>query len=185
LNAAAQAHIQASTRQITLQSISANLLAWKNFAASLPQDQPLEPTERWRVLAIITPAADFSPAWMALLETQPPASALPASYTTWIDQALAQINAEINALDQQIDFLEQQRTDLANRYTAASTESLGLSPNLEIQDVQVLPTKVIHPTGTLIIVGGLIGLLAWIFFQLTRGSLPNRISPPAVQETEP
>lgn len=173
LDAVTQLRIQASTRRSLLQDTAASLLTWQELAAGLPADQPLEPTERWRVLAYLTPVADFSPAWMSLLDAQPALSGLPADYMIWIDQITAHINAESAELAQQIHRLEQQQTDLAIRYTLTSKDSLGLSPNLAIQSIQFVAPKVIRPVGMLIILGGLIGFLIWVFIQLTQVGRPT------------
>lgn len=168
LDAVTQLRIHAGARRSLLQDTSASLLAWQEFSVGLPANQPLEPTERWRVLALITPVADFTPAWMALLDAQPDPSGLPADYMLWIDQVTAHINAEKSALAGQVRRLEQQQTDLAIRYTLTSKDSLGLSPNLEIQSIQFVAPRAIRPTGTLIILGGIIGFLLWIFIQLAQ-----------------
>ena len=183
LDTAAEMSLQAQTHRNTLQNASTALLAWQESAAELPQGAPLEPAERWRVLALVTPAADFSPAWMALLQAQPEPSALPAAYRAWIDQVLVNIAAENEQLDAQIEQLEEKRENLAAHYRAASQNSLGISPNLEIQEMRSLPLKTIRPKGMLIMLGGVIGLLAWIFIQLGRsGSARSKELP---QETKP
>lgn len=171
LDAITQQRAQAGVRRAMLQGTSTRLLAWQTSATNLPQNQPLEAAELWRVLAFITPVADYTPDWMALLNEQPDPSALPTDYIAWIDHAVAQINTESSLLDILIHELEGQQTELAIQYTAAFKDSLGLSPNLEIQNIQLITPRLIRPVGTLILLGGLIGLLAWIFIQL---ALPIR-----------
>ena len=166
LETSAQASVQAEIRWMALIEARSLLQTWQKNAASLPQDQPPEPAERWRVLSLATQLAQFTPAWTALLEDQPAATESLASYIAWIDQVTALMDAEATELAQRGRQLDQQQIDLAVRYSAASHASLGLSPNLEILNLQTITPKVVRPTGTLIIIGGLAGLFAWIFFQL-------------------
>jgi hypothetical protein len=160
-----------SSAQLRLQALAASLTDlqdWLEQAASLPDDQPLSPAERWRIFSAATSLAQDDPAWRVILAGQPSADAHPDAYRTWIAQVLQQLESEIDALPDRITALEEQREALKDKYTTESANSLSLSPNLEIQQIGPVSTQIIRPTATLILVGGVIGLLAWLFIELIR-----------------
>jgi hypothetical protein len=159
-----------SARQ-RLQALAASrtdLQDWLEQAASLPADEPLSPAERWRIFSAATSLALDDPAWRVILASQPSVDAYPDAYRTWIAQVMQQIESEIDALPDHIAVLEEQRDALKEKYSAESANSLSLSPNLEIQQIGPVSTQIIRPTTTLILVGGVIGLLAWLFIELIR-----------------
>jgi hypothetical protein len=158
----------ARQRQQVLTAGRANLQEWLAQSASLPQNQALSPVERWNVFSVVAGLALDDPAWQAILASQPAADALPGEYQTWLAPVLQQIDLELAALPVTIDSLEQQRLALEEEYSAASELSLGLSPNLEIEQFGPLSARIVRPTTTLILVGGFIGLLLWLLVELVR-----------------
>jgi hypothetical protein len=57
---------------------------------------------------------------------------------------------------------------LEGEYSIESANSLGLSPNLEIEQFGPLSTQVVRPATTLALAGGFIGLLLWLLIELVR-----------------
>jgi hypothetical protein len=158
----------AQQRQQTLTASQASLEDWLEYSTTLPQDQPLSPVEKWRVFSATSALALDEPAWHAILESQPKADASPDSYRIWISQVLEQIALESADLPSRISALEQERTTLAQQYSDESALSLGLSPNIEIEQFGTPNSRIVRPTTTLILVGGFIGLLLWLLIELIK-----------------
>jgi len=157
---------EARLREKDLLFTKNTLLDWISANEDLPETQPLELNERWRILYLATHLAQNTPSWQAILENQPSADSSTGAYLNWIAQIVPQIEAEIPALEQQISNLGEERDSLENEYSPEADKSLGLSPNLEMKEVKDLPTKIIRPTSTLALIGGIVGLLIWVLSQL-------------------
>jgi hypothetical protein len=158
----------AQQRQQTLTASQASLEDWLEFSTTLPQDQPLSPVEKWRVFSVTSALALDDPAWSLILESQPDADAAPDAYHDWASQVLAQIDLELAALPSRIAALEQERAALEEQYSAESALSLGLSPNIEIEQFGTPNSRIFRPTTTLILVGGFLGLLLWLLIELVK-----------------
>jgi hypothetical protein len=157
--------------QQRLQALTASrksLQVWLEESTGLPAGQPLLPAERWQVFSAAASLALDDPVWRAILASQPSADAHPDTYWSWVAQVLGQIDLEIGVLPGRITTLEAQRDALKDKYSLESANSLSLSPNIEIQEVGPVITQVIRPTTTLILVGGVIGLLGWLLIELIR-----------------
>lgn len=166
LEQAANALFAAQQRFQALNASRSRLQDWLEQSAGLPQDQPLSPAERWQIFSAATSLALDNPVWKAILASQPPADAQTQAYRSWIEQVLQQIDRELADLPGRIAALEEQRDGLKEKYSAASANSLSLSPNLEIQQLGTVNTLVVRPATTLILVGGGIGLLLWLLVEL-------------------
>lgn len=164
MQAITQNQVQIDMRLEDLKKVKASLPGIRQAIASMPVSQGLDPLQRWQLLTLVTRPADFSPTWLALLATQPEPDALPEAYLGWLDQAGAMVDSELPTLQGQLDSLEQDRIGLLVEYTHQSKSSLGVSPNLVIEELSDTPTEgsVVRPIGFLILVGGFLGLLAWV-----------------------
>ena len=83
------------------------------------------------------------------------------------------VETELTTLPAQIGVLTNEHATLATEYSSAADGSQALSANLEVQANKTEPPKVTHlrPTGTMMLIGGLLGLLvAGVFWlvQITR-----------------
>lgn len=172
LAAAAQTYRQARQRQTALQVARQNLLTWNEQNASTASTTPLPQAQRWDLISQAASLARFNPAWQDLLATQPGPDAAAADYLVWNTQVIGLIDAELDQGRQQLRDLEKTQDDLAVQYAAASSRSLGLSPNLEIESISRPSSEQIHPTSVLILLGGVTGLLAWLFTQVAVISRP-------------
>jgi hypothetical protein len=164
---------QSHLRQEELISVQQTLQEWTRVAQDLPKDQQLDFAERWHLLSLITGLAKFSPDWMSLLEEQPDSHASIDVYMDWISKIMTYIDTELSILQAQLDMLETRREELAEQYVAVSEKSYGLSPNLVINGLDQIPPEPIRPTGLLTLIGGIIGILFWIFMQLI--NITNRV----------
>ena len=83
-------------------------------------------------------------------------------------------------LDRRIEALEMERDRLADLYSQLVDSSLGLSPNIEIEPLEFIPSQVVRPTSLMILIGGMSGLLLWAFLLVVRITVQVRI----IEETE-
>ena len=158
--------LQATLRQRDLSAAQKDLQEWRKIAQDMPPGSAVEPVQRWRLLATVTRLADYSPVWMNVLHNQPVADAKTQAYLDWIDQTLPLLESEAETMYQRIVFLNQQQIDLATQYSQASQKSLSFSPNIEIQRKEDLAPLKMRPSSTLILVGGVTGLLIGLLSQL-------------------
>jgi hypothetical protein len=158
--------LQATLRQRELYSVQNDLQEWQRKAQDNPTESAVDPAQRWQLLATVTRLADYSPAWMNVLNTQPGAEAKTQAYLDWIDQTLPLLETEAESMHQRIVFLNQQQIELATQYSQASQKSLSFSPNIEIQRKEDLTPLKIRPSSTLILVGAITGLLMGLLSQL-------------------
>lgn len=161
-----EAILQATLRQRELLAAQNGLQEWQKTAQNNPADTVIEPTQRWQLLATITRLADYSPAWMDVLHNQPEADAKAQAYLDWIDQTLPLLETEADTMRQRINFLNQQQIDLATQYSQESQKSLSFSPNIEVQRKEDHTPLKMRPSSTLILVGGIAGLLIGLLSQL-------------------
>lgn len=159
-------------RQQTLTQVQTRLESMQSDLEQLPQDQPLDSLARWNLLAQASRAADWGAGWQAALEAFPAPDETPSAYLRWIERILTLIAADLEALPAQLERLEAQYDDLAEEYARAAEKSLALSPNLSVEaPEQVDPeVEVVRPVNTLMLVGGILGVLTWLLWELARFS---------------
>jgi hypothetical protein len=158
--------IQANLRLNDLVATRKALDEWEKASANADQKMPLEPQARWQLLALVTKLAKFTPAWMRVLENQPPVEAPLESYLDWIEQAKPLLQAEAGDLQTRLSSLNQDQINLAQSYSTASRLSLSFSPNIEVKRKEDLGATLVRSSSTFILVGSTIGLLIWLLSQL-------------------
>jgi len=166
LQAVADEKLDTNLRIQQLTDTKLSLLGWQATAQELPKDQPLDPVQRWQALAIAAQPAQFTPLWAAAMDEQPASDASLEAYLTWSEELQAVIDEELAALEKRLDSLEQKRSDLQEEYSIVFDQSLGMSPNIEIEDVKSLPAKIVRQSSTFALIGGAISLLIWVLTQL-------------------
>jgi len=166
LQAGETERLQATLRVEDLDSTQQALEEWQSSASDLDQEKPLAPEERWRLLALVSSPAKFSPGWMTALENQPAANASVKEYHNWIEQVKLLLQIETATLENHIQTIDQQQTGLKDQYTVESTDSLSLSPNIEVKRKEDLGVRQVRPSSTFLLVGGVIGLLIGLLIQL-------------------
>ena len=155
-------------RQILLDETQTALDASQISLVKEPTDQTLSPLLHWELLSQVTNAAGWNMGWLPILEAAPELGSLPEEYLTWLAQAEALIETELAVLPAQIETLSGEHAALAAEYNRAADDSRALSANLEVQSIKTEPPQVsrLRPTGTLMLIGGLAGLLVWVLFWL-------------------
>lgn len=172
-NALDQTLVGAKARQILLQNTQFVLDDWQTVLTGMPADEPLSPSDHWGLVAVVSVAADWTPGWVAILDEQPPFGALPTVYLDWLAPVNALIEAELAVLPTQIKNLQAEYDQVSTDYELAAVESRALSSGMEVAQIKEQPTEIVHlrPAGTLMLVGGFLGLLVFILvwlYQITR-----------------
>lgn len=169
LQAIREQEAQAKARCQKLQAVLDQIKKLSNQLQQLPPQEPLAPSMRWQVLAPPSLAADFSPAWIALLNKVPHSRALPADYLDWLAETQALSADEVQVLLGQREYFNRQFKVEYERYLSARKDSRGLSPNLIVEkvspddDLEVIQPR---PHGQFALVGGLLGWIAFFVYQL-------------------
>jgi len=142
--------------------------SWIATAQDLPAEEQMELAERSQVLGLVTDLAQLEPSWMDVLENQPEAASSRSDFIEWTGEVLSKIEGEIPDLEASVEHLEDEHTDLEQQYTEQFALSLGLSPNLEVERIEIVPAERVQPTGIMTLAGGICGLLLWLFKELVR-----------------
>ena len=166
MQAVANDQLATRQRQETLEKALAALDEWEQSVASIPQDQPLEPAQRWQVLTIVAHAANFTPQWAALLQSQPAEDAPLKDYLGWVAQALPVIESDLADAEEKLDELEKTGGLLLTQYEQQAEESLGLSPNLEFSHQGQISPQALRPTSLMVLIGAALGLCVWALLEL-------------------
>jgi hypothetical protein len=156
------------------QTTQKTLQKWLGNASALPQEQPLQPAERWQLLYLAARVAQFAPSWVEILNQKPAEDALPEAYVKWVGQIIEAINVELPLLAQRKGYVDDQYELLSKDYQKQLAASLGLSPNLVIKSLEKSSPEIIRPTALIVLIGTITGLLVWaiwLFASLTRQKL--------------
>jgi hypothetical protein len=173
INALDQALVAAEMRQTMLQNAQAVLDDWQAIMLDLPADELVTTQDHWNLLTSVGVIADWTPGWAAILEVQPSLGALPADYRLWLDQVQPMLAIELEIIPTQIENLQTEHSQVSADYELAATESRALSAGMEVAQIKEQLPEIVRPrpTGTLLLVGGLLGLLIWALawlHQITR-----------------
>lgn len=153
------------SRLAAISQINQTLREWEITAGQLATDPPLDNSNRlflWRLLSDVNPDNSLS----YLLEDFPVPEAPTQDYITWVEQVIPLLEQEMMILQTQITNLEREHDDIAINYADASQKSLGLSADLivdKITDSQP-QISIVRPTGSIILVGALLGFIAWSLY---------------------
>ncbi|MEA3351988.1 MAG: hypothetical protein U9Q82_15380 [Chloroflexota bacterium] len=159
-------------RSQTLSQVNKNLQAIRQDLDNLDQDERLDSLTRWDMFAQASRAAGWNSGWGAALDDFPAPDALPADYALWLDRTLSIVAADLEALPAQIDSLEVQHAAAAAAYADEAEKSLALSANMSLEtSAEVAPqVEVVRPSSLLMLVGGFLGVLFWLLWELARAT---------------
>jgi len=167
---AAQAGV--TVRLAALDQLGDEMRAQMETASHWPSDQTLGQEDRWLLQApLVQSSVGFN--LQPLLDAFPASDAQAPSYVEWLNRVRVALDSEAQSLQAQMIALEAQKALVVDQYRQASQNSFGLSANLQIERISDdLPQPyAIRPTGMLVFVGGLLGLLFWALFMFARLSL--------------
>jgi hypothetical protein len=141
-------------------------------ASAWPEDYQPSQDEHWKLWYTVA-QADLDPAWEPLLDAFPIDGSPASSYIAWLNQTAIVLDQDIRTLEAQSKALQVQIDETSAQYKDASNKSFGLSGNLQVEKIRRRPPEqyAVRPTGLLILVGGILGLLLWIILWLGRVTL--------------
>ena len=141
-------------------------------ASAWPEDYQPSQDEHWELWYPVA-QADLEKAWEPLLDVFPIDGSPASSYIDWLIQTTIVLDQDIWTLEAQSKALQVQINETSARYKDASNKSFGLSGNLQVEKIRRRPPEqyAVRPTGLLILVGGILGLLLWIILWLGRAAL--------------
>jgi hypothetical protein len=172
--AAAQSQIITGTE--TLKQTQADLASWHDQLAQKSPDLALDSTERWQLWrSVVRNHLDAS--WDPLLESYPVPTAAARDYSSWVEQVTPALAETIQTQENQIENLSAQTSEVKRQFAEASQKSRGLSATLDVEKISGARTEqtVVRPTGMLVLVGSLIGLVAWLIQWFARISLRGKV----------
>ncbi|MBC8507442.1 MAG: hypothetical protein ISR58_01465 [Anaerolineales bacterium] len=157
-------------RYQTLMQIKAELEEAKRELEDASLDDPMGSYDHWRLLSQTTQAADWNLGWSELLEDYPIPDESPAEYLAWVERATVMVESDLEILPERIEFLEEQHDTLSSQYAEAAEKSLGLSAAMDLEKSKEVSAQVedVRPSGTLMLVGGILAVAAWLLIGLVR-----------------
>jgi len=130
----------------------------------------LNPSERWRLLSLVSQAAGMNLGWQSLLDAFPVSNDHVEDYISWVEKVMIGIGVESETLSNQIESLERESVIVLAEWEDAVQDGDGLAATLTVEKIIGLDTSVrqLRPTYIAALVGGLLGLLVWGVFTLMR-----------------
>lgn len=141
---------------------------------SMPADQSVDPGIRYRLSGVVTEMAGDDAGWAELLANQPAADTSVGQTRAWLEQVHSRAEMDATRLPGQINELQSLYTTLQEQYRQAQDASLSLSPNIAIDKVSPVHSELVRPASLLALIGGFVGLLAWVLLELVRISRWSR-----------
>lgn len=159
----------------TLKQTSAAFQNWLNQEDE-PGESPLEGSERWKLWRLLT-RNGMDDSWALLADTFPPETAARSSYRAWVENAISALEQEIQNLNEQAISQSELEAQVTDQFAQASQASLGLSASLDVDKISDsrIEQIIVRPTGTLLWIGSLLGLIAWLILWFSDISLRGRI----------
>jgi hypothetical protein len=160
-------------RKAQVENASRELLAWKvEGLDSLHPGDKVDEKLHQRGEGTVS-SLQLGTVLQPVLETYPQPGSPVETYQDWAKRVEIGLEEEISNLQAQIDRVNTGTKNLNKRYAEASQQSKGLSANFVIEPVPNEPIEVgqPRPIGQMALIGGLIGLLAWLAFWLGKIAL--------------
>jgi len=172
LTALAEQQTALELRSLALERAQENLLKFQGDWDHNSSDSILTSFEYWQLTAYAVHSADRSVGWENALEAQPPVDAELSSHQNWLQNVLSLIANDLSILPNQIALLKTQHTAVAAQYAREAELSLALSATLDIEMPagEIASAEVVRPISLLMLIGGFLGMLSWLFWKLARFS---------------
>jgi hypothetical protein len=120
------------------------------------------------ILAMVSQIAVWEPGWDRLLDKAPPHGSTTVEILSWMEEVLSLIDQERVLLPLQIALIDEKFSSVNLQYQEEAEKSFGLAGTLVVDREEMTAAAVdrIRPKGTLILVGGILGLFAWLIWGL-------------------
>ena len=169
LESMTNAHATAQVQVATLSGIREHLRAWQNELRSYAPDQTIAEDAHWLTWYAFAQVG-LSPGWETLLGEYPKVGAPAMDYLTWLNRAIPAIEEEIQTAQTQASAMNDQAEQVSQEYAQASRQSLGISANLQVEEITDRPPEIrrLRPSGLLMLIGSCFGLAIWLVWELAR-----------------
>ncbi len=169
---------QSTARLAALIQVRNELSAWAQRITISTPASSLPTTERQALAQLLSLLTDLhdSTTWLSLSQTFPLPGSPSEAYLAWIQQTVPLVEQEIRVIQAQEKAAEQEKQSLATRYDQATENSQGLSAELKVDRISDAQTErsTVRPTGTLILIGATLGLIAWLLVWLVQANARTR-----------
>jgi hypothetical protein len=168
----ADARIQAMARLAQVIDTRDKLAEWQVKLEGDLETHPVEEGDRQLIWLLLVEAGK-DPSWQPVLQSFPVPQSVNGAYRSWLVSVMPLVEEQLSGLQEQISFLEKQEQDLSAQYAQASRESLGLSAELEVQQIaNTQPEQdILRPIGQLMLIGSFLGFALWVVVWLVKLSL--------------
>jgi len=173
-----ESRIDLELRQETLFYVQDELSGLMADLESMNSDQPVPALDHWKILALISQVVDNVPGWDHIMDGVPEPGSAPNIYISWLEGVLAMVKEEMAVLPGQINILDQSLSTVSEQYKIETAESYGLASTLVVEKMEkVKPeTVVVRKPGTFSLVGGVIGFLVWLLWEISRIDRKSNLS---------
>ncbi len=163
------------SRSAEIAQIRESLISWRADAIRQDLELPAKETDREFILQLFKQAIPDD-SEQGLLDSFPSSKAPLKDYINWLDINFPLLDEQLLISQKQIATLEGKINEIASIYAESSRKSFGLSANLQVDKItNAQPVRtIVRPTGLLVLVGGILGLIAWTILWLTQISLQTR-----------
>ena len=159
-----ETRIEYELRQDALDYVKGRFQYWLDRLEAASDDQNIPTVDHWDILGLGSQAASWDPAWKRVLDAAPNLGSVKEVYQEWIEAVLSIIDAELAVMPGKIAMLDDDLALVERDYQLETANSYGFASTLVVEKLNNDPPvleQVGHP-GTLVLVGGLIGLLIWV-----------------------
>lgn len=176
LKSIAETQSQIITGTETLKQTRTVLANWNNNLSEVDPGKPLENTERWQLWHSIA-RNNLDASWTPLLAAFPSPQAATRDYASWVEKVTPALDDTIQSMENQIKDLSAQATEVKRQFAEASQKSRGLSATLDVEKISGARAEqtIVRPTGMLVFVGSLFGLVAWLIQWFAGISLRGKV----------
>lgn len=170
INAISHQLLAVRERLQSLEEAQRALNSWLEAAQKANSASPLTERERWRLESLVGRVAPSNPGGITLMLDAPEQGSPVSAYIPWVQRAIPTGNAEAIALQKRDGTLRQKYERLNQRWMQADRAAKGLSINIHVEafnDISPDPEP-LRPTEWMTVVGGFIGVLAWVAYRLVQ-----------------
>jgi hypothetical protein len=166
---------EAISRTAEITQIRESLISWRADAIQQDPKLPVKEIDR-EFIAFLIKKAIPEDVVQEVITSIPSSKAPLEDFIKWLDTEFPLLDEQLLISQRQIATLEGKKDEIASIYAESSRKSLGLSPNLQVDKITTAqPTRtIVRPTGLLVLVGGILGLIAWTILWLTQISQQTR-----------
>jgi hypothetical protein len=169
LQAVINSQAQSQARLAELSKLGDLLKTWRS---DFSETETPELDQIWTMQKYL--ASAFSDEFWSLLLNEFPSQGAPQQeYLLWLDRASQYLQVETQIQQSQFDALEASRQSLLTQYEVASQKSQGLSADLLVDKItdEEPVQSIVRPTGQLMLIGSILGLIAWGYLFMARVSM--------------